>query len=617
MDAGLVHVEILGPRLGLDDWLRRVQRHGGCHLADALAGLEGHAGVGRPSPREEERRAAELRAAALIALRALSGVLPPAPRPAADEGWSLPPGGVDEARLRDRVERACALARGLREAEVRAAQAASVVDGLEAARAAARAAARLGLPALPAMAFGAGPGGAARRLERAARRAGARAARAGSGGREVVVADAAGAQAALEAAGAIPIALPPELVGRPPAEAEAAIQRAWPAAAEAERAARQALAERSRREGPEARQHLDGLEDAEARGVASRLLAATAQVVALRAYVAREQLRTLEEALARAGGPPLVLRRLAPGPDAPGPVRSLPAPPLAALRALAPARLGSRAASGALALALAPLAAFLAGDVAVGLLLLFGGAWLGAGAQATPARREAGLWAQISGLAALLAGLLSGRALGALGERLLGTGWGAWPGLPDTLSGRVRLLALATAVGAALLAAWAQGVLLLRQARRDRRLAPGATALLRSAGLTALVAWGLARESSAPVLAAAAYALVVGLLSTPGERQRLLADVLATGSAFALALLVVAGLPWALGLLDGPAAGLGGAVALLLAALLTLDPCRVALGFPHEVLLQGGAEGAPFTAFASGSLEGAPAAFEDGRGGVG
>ena len=48
MAAPFVHLEVLGPRAGLDRWLAVLQDHGGCHLADALTGLEGEAGIARP-----------------------------------------------------------------------------------------------------------------------------------------------------------------------------------------------------------------------------------------------------------------------------------------------------------------------------------------------------------------------------------------------------------------------------------------------------------------------------------------------------------------------------------------------------------------------------------------
>lgn len=144
--AELVHLEILGPRAGLDAWLATLQEAGCCHVADALRGLVGEPGIGRPRPREEERRAGELRSGPLLALRSLEGVLPPAAPRSPDDppaAWSLPPGGVDEDVLARRCEEALALAtriaggfEAVREAERGAAArgGAEAQEALEAAR---------------------------------------------------------------------------------------------------------------------------------------------------------------------------------------------------------------------------------------------------------------------------------------------------------------------------------------------------------------------------------------------------------------------------------------------------------------------------------------------------
>lgn len=604
MDAALAHVEILGPRLGLDRWLEVVQAHGGCHVADALAGHEAEPAIGRPALREEERRAAEARAPALRALQSLSGVLPPAAAP--ERGvWSLPPGGVDEPALAERVERARLLALNLRAALERVRAARTAVDRQETLCAAGRAAADAGLSGLPARAWRlpVDSAGLARRL----RIAGLRWTEGRFG--EALALVAVGPPGLdpgvfLEGLGGEPCDLPADLVGLAPSAALAALEARALVCVDEERQAQQALAERLRSEGHEARRALDGLEDAEARLAAWRRLADTGYVVALRAYVPRERLDDLAGRLEREAGLPLVVRRLAAGSDAPGPVLSAPSSPLDALAALSPARLGERPACGPLAVLLALAGALLAGDVAVGLMLLAGGALLGSGAAPRAPRREAGLLAQGAGLLSLWAGLFSGRALGALGARLLGEGWGLGDWLPASPGARAQALAQVAAAGGLALAFYGVVVTLARRARRTHVGVAQATGHLRAAGLTGLLAWSLASESAAPAAAALLYGLALSAVVTPGERQRLLGDLLGWVAAFAVALVVVLAVPWALARLDGPAGLLWMVVVALLAWLLVLESARMAMGFTYDVLLRGTGPAPAFEAFASVSRGG-------------
>ncbi len=85
MRGAFVHLEILGPRASAEQWLLAVQEAGVTHVADALHGLEGRPGIGRPVPTEWERAGAAERAEARRSLRALERVLPPSRPPTAED----------------------------------------------------------------------------------------------------------------------------------------------------------------------------------------------------------------------------------------------------------------------------------------------------------------------------------------------------------------------------------------------------------------------------------------------------------------------------------------------------------------------------------------------------
>ena len=94
MVAHFQHLEILGPRAGLDRWLVALQDLGVCHVADAMRGLEGQPDIGRPIPTTDETRARRIRGEAGRALRAVAHVLPLSPR-------SLPEQPTPEERRPD------------------------------------------------------------------------------------------------------------------------------------------------------------------------------------------------------------------------------------------------------------------------------------------------------------------------------------------------------------------------------------------------------------------------------------------------------------------------------------------------------------------------------------
>ncbi len=312
----LLHLEILGPRASLDRWLAVLQEDGSCHVADAMAGLEGERGIGRPHPTADETDARARRGEAARVLRALEGILPREAPEAGEERPAFTVGATGEGR--DAFEAA------VREAE----------------------------------------------------------------------------------------------------EVGARLLRAVEAARQAKGAPTDALA----RDGARARRLLDAVEDAERREALLDRLAGTAHVVAVRAWVPAEGGEPLRRRLARDAGPEVVVRELAPAPDEP----ALP-------------REGRSGASGSLAglAALAPLALGVAwSDIGGGLILLLGGAILQVRAAEGSPRRRTALLAQLAGLFAFLGGLGAGRAFGALGRQVWGTGWGLFSQGPGPVPWRIYLLLL-------------------------------------------------------------------------------------------------------------------------------------------------------------------------------
>ena len=79
MASPFLHLEILGPRSTLDQWLSVLQDHGGCHLADALVDLDREPGIARPISTPDERDAEVRRSEAAHLLRSVERVLPRTP----------------------------------------------------------------------------------------------------------------------------------------------------------------------------------------------------------------------------------------------------------------------------------------------------------------------------------------------------------------------------------------------------------------------------------------------------------------------------------------------------------------------------------------------------------
>jgi hypothetical protein len=479
--ADLAHLEVLGPRAGLDGWLATLQTAGTCHLADALVGLAGEPGIGRPRPRDEERRAADLRAPVLSELRSLAAILPARGARADDPAhtgepgeWTLPPGGVDEDALAVRCERVLGLARRIRR-------------DLEGARGTARS---------------------------------------------------------------------PDDLER----------------------ARAALATRLAGEGLEARRALDGLEDAEAREDAQRLLASTGHVAAARIYVPKVSERDLLARLERAHGAAVVARPLPLAEDAPGPVRALPAAPLSVLRS----RFGEHSPLALVVLCSVPLAALLARDALVGLLLVVGGVALRVGARRGSPRRDVAWLALTGGFVGLVAGALQGRLAAALTD---GLGRGSQDRFLAILRSWVTFWQGITVV--AFVLAVTALVLALRHANRGEpgpraRMLAFARRLALLGFLCLLVGW------PGDVLHAAAtgaYVLALFILLPLRGFGRVALDALGALKAVAVSGLALLAFGWALEILP-QSTWPAGVVGLLAAAcVLVLEAASYAMGDSYSVVL--------------------------------
>jgi vacuolar-type H+-ATPase subunit I/STV1 len=613
-----VHLELLGPRGSVDSWLSAVQEHGTCHLADALRGHEAQAGIHRPAPTPAERRAEALRSEAAVALRSVEAALPatsstgPGTLP---PRWSVGGRGEGEPEVEAVTTEALSLARVLRgdlEAADAAERAARDVDAAVSAR---RALADLGVEAESGRCYAlpletTGAAGLVRRLRRIGLDA-----TAVEGGRELVVACAVGGDAGEEAdavaaaAGARHVAHALPAAPEDPAadDISASPEDRLRAAEQREKDARSALVARLASDGPRVRHLLDTLEDAEARSAARERLAATEHVVAARVFVRREDEAPLRARLEREFGGVVVARPLAEADDVPTLPRSVAGTPFAALRSLHPGRFGEVAAPSLLALAVPVIVGLLWADIGGGLLLLLVGALVGAGAPVGSPRRDTALLSQVGGLAALIMGILDGRAFGAAGAAVFGTGWGLAPGgsaLPvsgDPLRDVVGLLGFV----ALLLAAWgglsAAVALRVRRSARARSAAVGALHFLTVAGAAAAVLpsgdalqtlWILAPAAALGVL------VLAGLRAGWGRLTLDLVGVLRLGAVATLALLLfrwafaALGDPTAVHLVLAPALLAIGALAVL------VDPAHVAMGVPYDLSLGTRGLAVPFEPFA-------------------
>jgi len=623
-ESPFLHYEALGPRAELDLWLGTLQDAGVCHLADALHELEGEAGIGRPELRAEELHANLLQSEASRALRGVARVLPASPRVTGAERrppWALGPGGVGERDLVARKEEACAIATALHAALATVHVAEAEVVRLDAADRALASLEAAGTPHAGAYLLRLPHDSRRmRRLKRSIEKLGVSTLLARSAhSRVLIVPDPAGSSpAAVPPRGVLDLAaalgadghpLPHEIAGLSHGAARTRLGELLAAARQAEGEARGLLHAKVSELGTRGRFLLDSLIDAEARTRARRHLASTEHVTAARLYVRPEDEPRLRERVRAAHGDVVVLRPLAEADDAPTLPRRIADAPFAALQGLMPKRFGDVAPSSVLAL-LAPIAVGLVwGDLMGGLLLLLAGGLLGWRAGPDSPRRDTALLAQIAGFAAMLVGVLAGRALGAAGEAWFGVGWGVAPGVRDWLPGGFAGVFLLLGAGAAVLAAWGS-VLALRA--WGRRRSARASALLQSALLYATIA-GLSAAmvgAADPVhagslhagawiaLAAAALLLVLGgprrFVTRLGlELVGVLRLVAVAGTALLLGEAVFAA--W----VDPSVLGVAlGSLALLVAALaIVADPAHVAMGVPYDLALGGRRLSRPFEPF--------------------
>lgn len=611
MAAPFVHLEVVGPRASLDRWLAVLQDHGGCHLADALTGLEGEAGVARPQATPAEMRGAVLRSEAAHLLHGIERFLPssaPGEVAADRPAWSVGPGGQDEVDVEVLRDEARRVGERIRDGLEAARSAEHVVDACDEESAA--------LDALTAAGAEKAEGrlyvlsrARARRLLRILRSRGARAAAADTA-REAIVAavgDTSGdaVEAALAAARARPFALADDLVGLGLREARTALDaRREPARQRLE----DSLVELRRRlagDGGRARALLDALEDAETRGRSWSRLASSRHVVAARVFVRPEDVDGLVRGLGHTFGTgEVVVRELDPAPaDMPALPRAVAGLPFAALDGLRPSRFGEVATASLLALFVPLAAAVVLADLAGGLALLLVGALIGLGAVLGSPRRDTALLAQAAGLVALVFGILEGRAFGAAGASWFGSEWGLL-GSPDPLLGYDPIRSLVMLVGGAalLLGVWGLicALVALQGARPGRaRLAlVGALALFTVTGSAGLA---FPHDSVLRWLWLLAPASALGVLLLAGLRQgvvRLLLDLVGVVRCLAVALMAlflfyagftVLGQPLALQTALAPALLVLGALTMV------VDSAYVAMGVPYDLSLGARTLGQPFS----------------------
>lgn len=620
MNDAFVHYEILGPRDTLDGWLTSLQDMGSCHLADAMHGLEGETGIGRPAPSFEEMQAEMIRSEAGRALRAVARVLP-ASRTARGlsaaggsaeserPDWQLGVGGGGAARLARLRDESLELAGHMRKRLDAVGAAEDEVEQLDVLAAAARSAASREVTDLATVRALALPKSTrrVRGLLRRLRRAGLDAVRAdGRRSRAIVVRVDAGRSAeagispVAEAVGARMLGFPEDLVGLSAVDAREEARRRFDDALRRESAARAGLLASVAEHGPRARLLLDSLEDADARMTARKRLAATEHVAAARVYVRRENAAELREQLAREFGDVVVVRPLAAAGDEPTVPRQVAPVPLGALEGLKPTSFGDVPMASLLAL-FAPLAVGAVwADVAGGLILLVAGGLLGAAAGAGSPRRDTALLGQVAGLLALILGVLAGRAFGAAGVAWFGTGWGLAPGvmLVEQPEGSLTapFVGMLYVLGqvALVIAAW--GILLTLQSWRAERVARARARLLAAlhfATVAGLAFAALPEGHGMRFLWPLAPIALVGVLALSGLRGLLFG--LCLDLVGVLRLVVVGGgalllfghgfaalvEPTLLALCVVPPALMIGAIAVL------ADPAHLAMGVPYDLSLGG------------------------------
>ncbi len=622
IDAPFQHYEILGPRASVEDWLAALQDLGTCHLGDALHGLEGEAGIGRPRPDAHEQDIELIRSEAGRSLQAVERVLPPT---AVDEppgrrpDWTMAPGGIGEADLLALRDEAVTLAgrihvelEALRRADASYEFADAVLAGVEALQAADEPTVNgraLALPTEPR---------AARQLGRRLRRARLDPLRRDGDKSHVFVLRAAdatvtsdGVEQIAEAVGARAFDFPATMQG---ALIEDALREALEARSRAQHevgAARAALTLRVREDGARARQLLDSLEDAEGRREARGRLAATEHVAAARVFVRREDGEPLAEHMTKVFGKHIVIRPLAEADDAPTLPRTVAAVPFAALEGLRPSRFGDVGVASVLAV-FAPVAVGLAwADAAGGLLLMIAGALLGVRARRGSPRRHTAIMAQAGGLAALAAGLLIGRALGDAGAAWFGEGWGvvdtldlgagALPALLQPFAGVLAVIGLLAGAFAL------YGAVLALRAVRGGRAARARAALLTTLRYAVIAGFAAAVVGEAVPAVAWAWILVplvaVAVFVLEGARAfvtRFCLDLVGV-----LRLVAVGGASVMLFEYGFAAWADAGAVALLVVPValvvgvlaVVADAAHVAIGVPYDTSLGGRELTQPFEPF--------------------
>lgn len=616
MVATFHHYEVLGPRADLDAWLGSLQDTGVCHLADALHDLESEPGIGRPALRPEEVHAELVRSEASRALRGVARILPPTPGVAGGErrpDWTLGPGGVGERELLTLKDEARAIANALRAALERSRRCEEEVLRLDAAAAAVEALARAGAARATGFVYRlprSSPN--ARRLRRRLAKLGSVLPGTGERSHVFVLAElSSGAPEVAATLGAEGSELPKHLCDGTPEAARRRLGDDLAKALSAEAEARADLARILGEQGERGRFLLDSLLDAELRTKARRHLASTEHVTAARVYVRPEDDALLRERLRAAHGEAVVVRPLGETEDEPSTPRRIAAVPFAAWQGLRPRRFGDVSPAAVLAL-LAPLAVGLVlADVAGGLLLLLAGALLGAAAGVGSPRRDTALLAQVGGFAALVIGLLTGRAFGPAGETWFGTGWGLAPDMAGWLDVLPRWAApfagVSAILGAAALLAALWGLVLAVAHRSRGRVARGRTAFtgaLHYAVIGGLAAAVLGPAFSVHVLWWLAPLAALGLLVLAGPRRfviRLCLDLVgvlrlvAVGGAALLIFQLVLG-QWTDPSVFDVAVG---ALALVVAALAVVaDPAHLAMGVPYDLALGGRRLSRPFQPFA-------------------
>ncbi len=624
--APFVHLEVLGPRASLDGWLAVLQDGGDCHVADALTGLEGEAGIARPQTAPAEMRGAVLRSEAAHLLHGVERFLPPSPTgedPAARPSWSVGPGGRDEVDVEALLDEARAVATRIRESLEAARAAEHVVEACDEEAAGLDALSAAGAERVEGRLF-ALSGARARRFVRALGAHGLRAASADAG-REAIVAAVGettgeAVDAAIAAARARPLETAPDLAGLGLREARTALDlRREPARRRLEEELT-ALRRRLDEDGGRARALFDALEDVEARTRTWRRLASTKHVVAARVFVRPEDVDALERRLDRSFGREVVVRELDPAPaDMPALPRAGAGLPFAALDGLRPSRFGEVATASLLALFVPLAAAAILADLAGGLVLLLVGASIGAGAALGSPRRDTALLAQAAGLVALVLGIFEGRAFGVAGAAWFGTDWGLAPG-SGMLFASDPLRGIAVRVGgiALVLAAWGLVcTLVLLQAGRTTRARTalvGALSLLAVAGGAALALPGDAAPRWLWLLAPASAVAILLLAGLRKGVGRLLLDLVGVVRCVAVALLALVLFRVGFGMLTG-AVGAGVVMApafLVLGALaMVVDPAHVAMGVPYDLSLGSRTLGQPFAPLRRHVVRGRAAAREE------